>query len=132
MRPPPVRIRQTVWAGKAGFLQRFYTLQTKLPPKLSLFPQKVARQQRSRSGEMKDVIKGCKNHQHEDDCQPDPEPHLLRPLRQRTTANRLDDIEQKVTTIEERDGEQVQQANRNREYGCQMYERREADGRDLA
>ena len=49
---------------------------------------------------MEDVIKGCKNHQHHDDRQPNAEAHLLRALRQRPPTNRLDSIEQKVTAIE--------------------------------
>ena len=57
---------------------------------------------------MQDVIKGCKNHQHHDDRQANPEPKFLRPLRQWSASNRFDTIEQKVTTIEQRDGEQVQ------------------------
>ena len=62
---------------------------------------------------MQDVIKGCKNHQHHDDRQPNPEPNFLRPLGQRPAANRFDSIEQKVTAIEKWDGEQVQQADRD-------------------
>ncbi len=57
---------------------------------------------------MENVIKGCKNHQHDDDCQANPEPDLLRPLGQRPAADCFDSIEQKVTAIEERDREQVQ------------------------
>ena len=59
---------------------------------------------------MQNVIKGCKNHQHHDDRQPNPEPDFLRPLGQWPTANCLDRIEQKVTTVQQRDREQVQAA----------------------
>ncbi|MFZ3249653.1 MAG: hypothetical protein WA214_12245, partial [Pseudolabrys sp.] len=54
------------WHRRA-FYSVFYALQTKLPSGLSLFPQKVARQQRSGTCQVEDVIKGCKNHQHQDD-----------------------------------------------------------------
>jgi hypothetical protein len=61
----------------ASFLQRFQCAANELPPELPLFPQKVARQQRSGGGEVEDVIKGCKNHQHHDDRQPDPKAKFL-------------------------------------------------------
>ena len=89
----------------------FYALQTKLPHQLSLSPQKVAREQRSRRGEVQDVIKGCKNHQHHDDRKANSEPNFLSALGQRPATNRLDTIEQKVTAIEERNRKQVQKAN---------------------
>src|SRR5690242_9632803 len=119
------------WHGPT-FYSVFYALQTKLPPELSLFPQKVARQQRSGGGQPENVIKGCKNHQHHDDRQPDPEPDFLGPLRQRPAANRLDRVEQKVTAIEQRYREQVQEANRDREHGCEMDQGRKASRRHLA
>ena len=75
---------------------------------------------------MQDVIKGCKNHQHHNDRQPNPEPDLLGALRKRPAANRLDPIEQKVTAIEQRDREQIQQPDRNRQHRGQMDERDEA------
>ena len=81
---------------------------------------------------MQNVIKGCKNHQHHDDRQPNSEPDFLRALRQWPAANRLDSIEQKVTAIEQRDREQVQQANRNRKHGGEMDQRRKSGGRHLA
>src|SRR2546425_10771034 len=75
--------------------------------------QDVAHRQRhpnkaSRCGQMQDVVIGGKYHQHEHQAQSDPEPHLLRPLRQGASAHRLDRIEQKMTAIEQRDREKVQ------------------------
>ena len=81
---------------------------------------------------MEDVVKGCKNHQHQDDRQPNAEPDLLRPLGQRTAANRLNSIEQKVTAIEQRDREQVQQPDRDRQHGGQVDQGHKASGRHLA
>jgi hypothetical protein len=40
-------------------------------------------------------------------------------------------IEQKVTAIEQRDGKQVQEPDRNRQHGRQLNERDEAEARDL-
>jgi len=56
---------------------------------------------------VEDVIKGCKNHQHEDDCEAYPKAKLLGALRQRSAANRLYGVEQKVTSIEQWYREQV-------------------------
>jgi hypothetical protein len=49
---------------------------------------------------VEDVIKGCKNHQHHDDREPNPKADLLRSLRQWTTAHDFNQIEQKVTAIQ--------------------------------
>ncbi len=62
----------------------------------------------SRSGQMQDVIKGCKNHQHEDDREPNPEAKFLGALRKRSASNRLDGVEQKVTPIEQWYREQIE------------------------
>ena len=56
----------------------------------------------------------------------------MRALGQRPAANRLDSIEQKVTAIEQRDREQVQQADRDRQHRGQMDKRGEARARHLA
>ena len=81
---------------------------------------------------MKDVIKGCKNHQHQDDRQPDPESQFLGPLRQWPPADRLDGVEQKVTPIEQGDGKQVQQPYRDRKDGGEVKQRRKTGCRHLA
>ena len=47
------------------------------------------------AAELDGVIKDCKDHQHHDDRETDPEPDFLGPLRQRTAADRLDRVEQK-------------------------------------
>ena len=57
---------------------------------------------------------------------------FLRPLRQRPAANRFDPIEQKVTAIEQRYREQVQETNRHRKKRDKPQDRREARGCDLA
>jgi hypothetical protein len=51
------------------------------------------------------VIKSCEYHQHHDDREANAEPDLLRTLGERSPAQRLDRIEQKVTTIEQGDRE---------------------------
>ncbi len=56
---------------------------------------------------MEDVIKGRKNHQHEDDREPYPKAKFLGALRQGSASNRLDGVEQKVTSIEQWYREQV-------------------------
>jgi hypothetical protein len=57
---------------------------------------------------VEDVIKGCKNHQHEDDREPNPEAKFLGALRKRSASNRLDGVEQKVTPIEQWYREQIE------------------------
>ena len=80
---------------------------------------------------MQNVIKGCENHQHDDDGEADPEADLLRALGQRPAAQRLDGVEQKVSAIEQRNREEVQEADRDREDGSEMHQGDESDGRDL-
>jgi hypothetical protein len=69
---------------------------------------------------MQNVIKGCENHQQDDHGKADPEADLLAALGQRPAADRLDDVEQKVSAIEQRDGEEIEQADRDRQDGGQM------------
>jgi len=69
---------------------------------------------------MQNVIIGCKHHQHQDQTQPDSEPHFLGPLRQRTSPNGFHRIEQKVTSIEQGNREQVQQSDGDRQHRSQM------------
>src|ERR1700730_15390250 len=62
-----------------------------LPPKSN-----VCRPLRGRPrNDAQDVVVGGEDHQHHDDCEPDPESHLLRALRQRLSPDRLDSVEQK-------------------------------------
>ena len=51
---------------------------------------------------MQDVVISRKHHQHQHQTETDSEPHFLRPIRQRTPADSLHRIEQKVTAIEQR------------------------------
>ena len=81
---------------------------------------------------MDDVVKGCKNHQHHHERQTDPEAHFLGTLRQRLTPHRLDRVEQKVTAVEQRNREQVQQTYRDRKDGRKVHQRDKTDGRDLS
>ena len=81
---------------------------------------------------MEDVIKGCKNHQHQDDREPNPEAEFLGALGQRPSANRLNDIEQKVAAIEQRDRKQVQKPDRDRKNGRQVEKRRKTGCCDLS
>ena len=57
--------------------------------------------------QMDDVIESCKYHQHQDDREADAKSHFLGPFGKRTAPYALDQIEQKVTAIEQRDGKQV-------------------------
>jgi hypothetical protein len=94
----------------ASFYSVFMALQTIFPSQIPFYPQKVAQSQRLRGPKVYDafyVIESCKNHQHGNDCQPNPEPHFLGPIGQRFTADRLQNVEQKVATIQEWDGEQI-------------------------
>src|SRR5215216_6646854 len=77
------------------------------------------------------VVECCENHQHYDERKPDAEPVFLRAIRQRTAANGLDRVEHKVTAIEQRYWEQVQENNRDRQHRGKMHQRGEACGRDL-
>src|SRR5262245_11481998 len=86
----------------------------------------------SRTGQMQDVIKGCKNHQHQDDRQTNPEAEFLRTLRQGPTSYRFDCVEQKVTAIKQWDWKEVQQANRDRKYRRQVDQWGKAGSSDLA
>ena len=72
---------------------------------------------------MQDVVVGGKHHQHQHQTEPDSEPHFLRPVRQRAPARGFNRIEQKMTAIEQRDREQVQQPDRYRKHGRQMHQR---------
>ena len=58
-------------------------------------------------------------------------PYLLGAIRERPAAQRLDRVEQKVTAIEQRDREQVQQPDRDRQHRRQVNQRDEAGGRHL-
>src|SRR5271156_4740249 len=81
--------------------------------------------------QMNDVIKSCKYHQHKNNRETDAKTHFLRPFRQRTPANALDNIEQKVTAIEQRDREQVKKPDRYREDGGKLDERNKTETRNL-
>jgi len=55
-----------------------------------------------RPEDVKDIVIGREDHQHENQREADSEAHLLSPFRQRTAAHSLDCVEHKVTTIQER------------------------------
>jgi hypothetical protein len=80
---------------------------------------------------MNDVIESCKYHQHDDDRETDAKPNLLRSFRERTASHCFDRIEQKMTAIEQRDREQIQQPDRYREHADEMDQGDEADLRHL-
>ena len=80
---------------------------------------------------MEDVVKGRKNHQHQDDRQTDPEAEFLRPFRQRPSPYQLNGVEQKVTPIEQRNWKEIQQSDRYRQDGREMNQRRESGGSNL-
>ena len=81
---------------------------------------------------MNDVIESCKYHQHQDDRETDAEAHFLGLFRERPSADALDDIEQKVTAIEQRDREEVQKPDRYRQNGRQLDERNKTETRHLS
>jgi len=81
---------------------------------------------------MNNVIERCIYHQHQHHREADAKAHFLRPFRQRAPANTLDQIEQKVSAIEERNGKQIQQADRNRNRGGHVDHQQEADVCGLA
>src|ERR1043166_4570603 len=82
----------------------------------------------SETGQMKDVVEGGKNHQQQHDREPDAEAVFLCALRQRTSADRLDRIEQKVAAIEQRNREQVEEPDRDRQHRGEMDERAQEYG----
>src|SRR5712691_6137235 len=61
------------------------------------------------------VIIGREQHQHEHDRKADAEPDLLGAIGQRPATSRLEAVEQKMTAVEQRDREQVEQADRDRD-----------------
>src|SRR5580704_5341920 len=101
------------------------------PPPISP-PRVPPTQATSRGRQVNYVVESCKYHQHQDDCEADPKPDLLGAFRQRPAAQGFDQIEQKVTAIEQRYREQVQKPDRDRQHGRQMNERDEARGGHLA
>src|SRR5262249_7127885 len=60
------------------------------------------------------VVVGRKNQQHQDDGEADAETDFLGPLRQGPPPQPLEPVEQKVTAIEQRNREQVQEPDRDR------------------
>src|SRR3569833_655677 len=131
LRLHPDRNQEGSRAGFRALYSVLADLQTKVPPQLPLSPQKVAAQQRLRSGEVENVIKGCKNHQHDDDRQPNPEADFLGALGQRPAAGGLDSIEQKVTPIEQGEREEAQEPDRHRQHRRQVDQGDKADRRNL-
>ena len=81
---------------------------------------------------MQDVVVGRKDHQHHHQTEPNPETHLLGALRQRSPPNDFDRIEQKVTTIEERDREEIEEPDRDRQHGSELDHEMEAHAGRLA
>src|SRR5271168_179716 len=81
---------------------------------------------------MQDVIHRGKNHQHYDDCKADPESDLLSAFRQGSPAYRFDEIEQKMTSIEQRNREQVQQADRDGDHADEVQPRTKSQFGDLS
>src|SRR5262249_46023338 len=82
--------------------------------------QAVARRTRSRRHEAQDVVESGVGHQHQDDGEADAEAQFLGAFGQRPAADGLDPVEQKVTAIEQRDGEQIQQPDRHGQYRREM------------
>src|SRR5690606_17959995 len=66
------------------------------------------------------VVPRRENHQHQHQSKPDSEADLLRSLTQRLPAQGLDRIEQKVSTIEQRNGEEVDQPDADRDHRNQV------------
>src|SRR3989442_5314750 len=81
------------------------------PSRSFAFLQQRCRWTTSRCGPVQNVIVGCKDHQHDNYREPDPEANFLRPFRQRSASNRFNCIEQKVAAIEQRNRQQVNQTD---------------------
>ena len=66
--------------------------------------------------EVQDIVPGGEQHEEQDQCEPDPEPDLLRVFSlQRAAANGLERVEQQVPAIEEGNRKKVKQADRDGE-----------------
>ena len=110
------RTESTLDGQALPLVQRFRGMQTNYPSPSFPFPSNRCRSATIHEvARCRDVIESCKDHQHDDDRQADPKTNFLGALRQGLAARRLDSVEQKVTAIEQRDREQVEQADRDRE-----------------
>src|SRR5215471_2060385 len=77
------------------------------------------------------VIPGRENHQHQNESETNAEPDFLRALAERTPSDGLDAVEQKMTAIEHRYREQIEQPNTHRDDGRKIEQRDKASARNL-
>src|SRR6476659_5046523 len=101
-----------------------------LPLSPTLYPHPAAVALRRR--QVDNVIKRRKYHQHQHDRETDAETDLLGPLGERPAAHRFNPVEQKVTAIEERNGKEIEQPDRDRKHRGQVKKRDEAHRRHLS
>ena len=78
------------------------------------------------------VVESCKYHQHNNNREADAKADFLSAFRQWTPARRLDRVEQKVTSVEQRNREQIEEADRHRQHGGEVNQRRKTHGRNLS
>src|SRR5262249_50849259 len=97
----------------APLVQAFSRSATKSFPSPCPYTPKVAGSLRRRplGSEVKEVIVGCKDHQHYNYCEPDSKSHLLSAIRQRFSPHRFDCVVEQVTAIQQRHGKQIEQAD---------------------
>src|SRR5215510_15863112 len=55
------------------------------------------------------IVPSCEHHEHQHDGQTDTKTNLLRAVAQGLSSHRFDQVEQKVTSIEQRDREKIDQ-----------------------
>src|SRR5579859_2431950 len=130
----PFRKPQSIVESPCRFLQTFPLSANRDLRPVSFCFHGVALTSRpaDRRKQITQIIEGSEKHQHYDDCKADPESDLLSLLRKRPPSHRFDGIEQKVTTIEKRNREQVEQPDRDGQDRDQPQPRLQADSRNLA
>src|ERR1700686_2412293 len=72
--------------------------------------------------DVEEIIARCEDHQHHNQREADAKADLLRIIRQRPAAHDLDRVEQKMTAIQQRYRKEVEEADRDRDRGCQVEE----------
>src|SRR4029078_9071307 len=83
-------------------------------------------------GHPRNIVISRKNHKHEHKGQAEAESYLLRAFGQRAATLRLNRIEQKMSAIEQRYWEEVQQADRDRQHAGEVDNRKESQRSDLS
>ena len=82
--------------------------------------------------EKAEIVEGCDQQQGKQESEPPPKRPFDNPFAGRTPANRLDSVKDKVTAIQHRDWEKVDESQINREECDQLDELVRTKRRDLA